>query len=399
MTPHPRLSKAGIDLVKRFEGLRRKAARLEGGGWTIGYGHTASAREGAVVSAEQAELLLIYDLDRVARAIDPLVFTPLNANQFNALVAFGFNVGMENFRSSAVLRKVNEGAYLQAAAAFELWRRASFEGESLVVDGLIRRRAAEKLLFLTPPEGFRPIPTPVVRPAYDGAAADLRSQARGLVGAADLYVPLDGERAVAARSEVEEAAHNVTARLQSLFPEPAPPPEPDPQDLAAPPFHQPEPETDPPPAPARLVEATPVDPLPVEAPPVDAPPVDAPPVETVAPPPLAAEAAAAPQLFEPPPRRAVEGGEVEAGELPISDFGRRSSVEAPPQPPSQSTAYLALVVGVIGALMFVGALLAMVYGHATLLNLGIGLVGVVCMVPAGLRLLLGLFGDRPANSR
>ena len=126
MTPHPRLSKAGIELVKRFEGLRRKAARLETGGWTIGYGHTASAREGAEVTADQAEILLIYDLDRVARAIDPLMFSPLNTNQFNALVAFAFNVGVENFRTSAVAKKVNEGAFLQAAAAIELWRRAPF---------------------------------------------------------------------------------------------------------------------------------------------------------------------------------------------------------------------------------------------------------------------------------
>ena len=57
------------------------------------------------------------------------------------------------------------------------------------------------------------------------------------------------------------------------------------------------------------------------------------------------------------------------------------------------------VVGVLGALMFVGALLAMIYGKATLVNLGIGLVGVVCMVPAGLRLLLGLFGDRSDAER
>ena len=90
--------------------------------------------------------------------------------------------------------------------------------------------------------------------------------------------------------------------------------------------------------------------------------------------------------------------EDEAPELPIVDFGRRQSIEAAAQAqPGQSASYVVLVVGVVGALMFVGALLAMIYGKATLVNLGIGLVGVVCMVPAGLRLLLTLFGERPAS--
>ena len=407
MTPHPRLSKAGIELVKRFEGLRRKAARLESGGWTIGYGHTVSAREGAEVTADQAEILLIYDLDRVARAVDPLIFTPLNANQFNALVAFAFNIGVDSFRGSSVMRNVNEGAFLQAAAAIELWRRAPFEGESLVVDGLVRRRAAEKLLFLTPPDGFRPIPTPVVRPAYDGAAADLRSVARGLAGAAELYVPLEGDRALAERSDVEDAAANVTARLQQLFPEPEPPPaEPDPQDLAAPPFHQPEPELPPAPAPVEPEPAVVAEPVAIEpaaAEPVVSEPGAEPRFEPEVaseppPPPLAELAAPSPQLFAPPPRWNQEVVEDDAPELPIADFGRRQSIEAAPQAPSgQSAPYVVLVVGVVGALMFVGALLAMIYGKATLVNLGIGLVGVVCMVPAGLRLLLTLFGERPAS--
>ncbi|HTK35717.1 MAG TPA: lysozyme [Caulobacteraceae bacterium] len=357
MTPHPRLSKAGIDLVKRFEGLRRKAARLEGGGWTIGYGHTASAREGAEVTADQAEQLLIYDLDRVARAIDPLIFTPLNANQFNALVAFAFNVGVENFRASAVLKRLNEGALLQAGAALELWRRAAFRGDSLVVDGLVRRRAAEKALFLTPPNGFQPVPTPVVRPAYD-AAADLEIQARGLAGAADLYAPLDGEHAVTERSSIEDAARNVAERLQSLLPEP------EPKDPAPPPFHAPKPSAEPVPEPP-------------------APPI----IDKPGQPFLAEAAASAPQVFEP------QMFEPQAFETPSADFGRRQGGEpAPPPAPPSSLAVLGL--GLIGVLMFVGALLAMIYDKATLLNLGIGLIGVVCMVPAGLRLLLRLFGER-----
>lgn len=383
MTPHPRLSRAGLELVKGFEGLRRKAARLKDGGWTIGYGHTVSAREGAEVSAEEAEALLLYDLDKVARAIEPLIFTPLDRNQFNALVAFAFNVGIEGFRASAVLKRVNEGALLQAAAALELWRRADFEGDSLVVDALVRRRAAEKALFLTPPEGFHPVPTPMVRPACDSGAAELQAQAQGLAGAAALHVSLDSEAAVALADaeageeeagEIEDAARKLAERLRSLFPDAEPPPPP-----------KPEPEAEPEPKAAPVLEEEP------EPPP---PPVE-PEAEPEPPPPPIAEAAAAPQrLFEPESPKAEP---LDAGPIarPLSTRGgaperaRRKAREA-----AERRARLVLLAGLLGALMFAGGLAAMLLGRATLLNLVVGLVGVVLMVPAGLRLLGRAFGDR-----
>lgn len=370
MTFHPTRHMAGVELVKRFEGLRCKAARLGGGGWTIGYGHTASAREGVEVTAEEAEDLLLYDLAKIARAVDPLIFTPLDANQYGALLAFAFNVGVDNFRASAVLSRVNEGAYLQAAAALELWRKAQFHGDWLVVDALVRRRAAEKALFLTPVQGFRPIPTAVVRPAFDLDAPDLARHAFGLDQAADLRVSLDGEAAAAEREDApggqtSAAVRNVTARLLELVPDRGPadaPPfpaaqaGPDALDLAATLNLEPEP-YEPPPAPA----AGPVPPF-----------ID-------------------PQHDIPPAFR-------------MSGFGRRFarpsgrsggiSWASPARrrfPVSATT-----VVGLAGAAMFVSALAAMIYGEATLANLAIGLIGVVCMAPAGLQLLLKAFGGRSA---
>ena len=150
-----------------FEGFRREAAQLADGRWIIGYGHTRSARQGATVTEADARALLLYDLAAVSTALDLLIFTPLNQNQFDALVCFAFNIGVDNFRRTVVLRHVNEGALLQAASELELWRRAELEGERLVVDGLVRRRAAEKALFLTPIEGWAPVPTLVVQPRLD----------------------------------------------------------------------------------------------------------------------------------------------------------------------------------------------------------------------------------------
>src|SRR6476469_4209843 len=133
MKPRHPISRAGLDLIERFEGYRRRAAQLPDGRWTIGYGHTQTAREGAEVSEADAEALLIYDLMTVAKAVEALVFTPLNDNQFAALTAFAFNVGLDAFRASEVLKRVNEGQLIQAACAMELWRRADFEGERILI--------------------------------------------------------------------------------------------------------------------------------------------------------------------------------------------------------------------------------------------------------------------------
>jgi hypothetical protein len=97
--------------------------------------------------------------------------------------------------------------------------------------------------------------------------------------------------------------------------------------------------------------------------------------------------------YEPPVRfpQMVEDTQPEPSPEP---FGRRQpAISAPVLSPSLH-APAVLLVGLFGAAMFVGALAAMIYGRATLGNLAIGLLGVVCMVPAGLKLLLKVFGER-----
>ena len=191
MRARQKVSRAGIELIARFEGLRRRAARLPDGRWTIGYGHTLSAREGAEVSDADAEALLHFDLLPVAEAVSSLVYTPLTQNQFDALVAFAHNVGVEAFRDSDVLRRVNEGRLTEAACAFDLWRKASVGGDAIILDALIRRRAAEKALFLTPEGGFVPTPSALVRPLVDDGLAPALPQERPT----EIEVPMEGEEA------------------------------------------------------------------------------------------------------------------------------------------------------------------------------------------------------------
>ena len=230
MQPRHRVSRAAIELIKTFEGYRRKAARLADGRWTIGYGHTLSAREGAEVSEADAEALLTYDLIAVAHDVNAQTYAPLTQNQFDALVAFAFNIGIDAFRSSTVLRRINEGQLLQAAQAMELWRRADFQGERIVIDALVRRRAAEKTLFLTPVDGWVPAPSAVLKPD-----SDLEMLGAGLRETpAAVTTPLDGALAVAERdpgphahetvpTATERAAEAVSERLQRIFPEDEPP--------------------------------------------------------------------------------------------------------------------------------------------------------------------------------
>jgi GH24 family phage-related lysozyme (muramidase) len=162
-----RTSAEGLELIKSFEGFRETATRLADGRWTIGYGHVRTAREGLTISAKDAEDLLTYDLKPVEEAIAAVIYAPLLQNQFDALVSLTFNISPGQFRDSDILRNLNAGDILAAANGFDLWRKARIHGRVMIVDALVRRRAAEKALFLEHPNGRPTAPTPAVTPEID----------------------------------------------------------------------------------------------------------------------------------------------------------------------------------------------------------------------------------------
>lgn len=280
MLSRHRVSRAAIELIKRFEGYRQHAAQLPDGRWTIGYGHTLTAREGAEVSESDAEALLLYDLISIGHAVNESVFAPTTQNQFDALCSFAFNVGLDNFRRSQVIKRLNAGSAVQAACAMELWRKADFEGERIVVDALVRRRAAEKALFLTPEnEAWVPAPSPVLRPAIDLDALDLVPLRRPV----QVETTLEGTRVVVRREDLADgeelalepasepvpeepaaaavaaAAETVASRLETLFPDPGEEPEVEAEPTAEvpPPFGDPEPEAEAPEQPPEPIPAEP----------------------------------------------------------------------------------------------------------------------------------------------
>lgn len=152
MALNMRTSQAGLDLIKAFEGFRARSEVLPNGRWIIGYGHMRRARAGTRVSETEAEAILReYDLPPVERYVMRCVLAPMTQNEFDALVSLAFNIGSKAFASSDVVASINGGNRLDAAQAFDLWRRAKIGGRVQVVDALVRRRAAEKALFLNTP--------------------------------------------------------------------------------------------------------------------------------------------------------------------------------------------------------------------------------------------------------
>lgn len=134
-----------LNLVKEFEGCILQAYKDPIGVWTIGYGHTHGVSQGQQITQDKADQLLVEDLTSVGNEVDHLVVVSLNQNQFDALVSFTFNVGGTNLAKSTLLKKLNAGDVPGAADEFDRWVYAN----QIKFDGLVRRREAEKALFLS----------------------------------------------------------------------------------------------------------------------------------------------------------------------------------------------------------------------------------------------------------
>lgn len=145
-----KISEAGIELIRRFEGLELESYQDIAGVWTIGYGHTETAGPNQKINEREAEELLRRDLAPRERAVEQLVSVGLNQNEFDALVSFVFNVGANAFKNSTARKRLNRNDRLGAGDALTWWNKATVSGVLREVRGLTRRRAAEKALFLTP---------------------------------------------------------------------------------------------------------------------------------------------------------------------------------------------------------------------------------------------------------
>lgn len=136
-----KINNEGLELIKSFEGCRLIAYLCPAGKWTIGYGHTSGVKKGQVITREQAENMLKSDLKTYEKHVEDNVHIDLNENQFSALVSFCYNCGMGNLRTLVKGRTAE-----QIAEAILLYNKAN----GTALNGLIRRRKAERELFLKP---------------------------------------------------------------------------------------------------------------------------------------------------------------------------------------------------------------------------------------------------------
>ena len=141
-----RISDRGLSLIKTFEGLYLTAYQCPAGKWTIGWGCTDGVTPGMTITEAQAEAWLKREVAQFEGAVSAAVTVPLNQHEFDALVSFAYNVGAGALRSSTLLKKLNSGDRAGAAKEFDRWNR----GGGRVLPGLVRRRAAERELFLEP---------------------------------------------------------------------------------------------------------------------------------------------------------------------------------------------------------------------------------------------------------
>lgn len=147
------VNKAGIDLIKSFEGLFLKPYLDPIKIPTIGYGTIkypngkAVTMQDPAITETQATEYLMHEVEMKASAVEKIVKVPLNDNEYAALISFSYNVGSGALQSSTLLKMLNAGADRKIVAdQFLRWNKAG--GKEL--PGLTRRRQAERSLFLQP---------------------------------------------------------------------------------------------------------------------------------------------------------------------------------------------------------------------------------------------------------
>jgi lysozyme len=166
-----KLSKAGADLMHRFEGCRNKPYLCPAHIWTVGFGevlyqeqiklpmvrkegytglirkeYPLKPEDNRVWSQDEIDTLFAKSVERFERGVLRLV-PGVNGNQgaFDALVSFAFNAGLGNLQNSTIRAKANRGDWQGAADAFMAW----VKGGGKVLPGLVKRREAERALFLS----------------------------------------------------------------------------------------------------------------------------------------------------------------------------------------------------------------------------------------------------------
>lgn len=138
-----KISVEGLSLIKKFEGLELNAYQCAAGVWTIGYGHTKGVFEGQTIKKAEADEMLVLEMEEYEKAVNDAVTISIDQCMFDALVSWTYNLGPSNLNASTMLKVLNSGDYDGVPEQIKRWNKAGGK----VLEGLIRRREAEALLF------------------------------------------------------------------------------------------------------------------------------------------------------------------------------------------------------------------------------------------------------------
>lgn len=129
------ISENGKNLIKKYEGCRLTAYKCPAGVWTIGWGHTKTAKEGMVITQEEADRLFNEDIKRYEEPVQK--YKNLNQNQYDALVSFTYNCG------AGALADVMSSNNVAATMLLYV------NGGGKRLEGLVKRRHEEVTLYKT----------------------------------------------------------------------------------------------------------------------------------------------------------------------------------------------------------------------------------------------------------
>lgn len=138
------ISEEGINLIKKYEGLKTQSYRLQGEkNFTIGYGHSGSdVKQGQIISEEEAERLLIADLQGyVNLVLEKCAYLDLTQGQLDALVSFTYNGGL------GMLNKLTANGTRSAEEISEKILNYTKSSSEVNRKGLAKRRTEEQKLF------------------------------------------------------------------------------------------------------------------------------------------------------------------------------------------------------------------------------------------------------------
>ena len=140
-----KISRTGINLIKKFEGFSAHAYLCSGGFWTIGYGHKITSEKFNFITEEFAGQLLLQDLLYSELSVIRNIKDRLNQNQFDALVSLTFNIGGAALQRSTLRQKINKGELDEIRREFLRWNKAG----GRVVRGLTLRRNEEAFIYFS----------------------------------------------------------------------------------------------------------------------------------------------------------------------------------------------------------------------------------------------------------